>query len=304
MRRTLRTALLSLVGLSTLGAAAGTARAQYVAYGLRPAPGFGGGQQLVRYNTANPAAVTLVGSTGRTETIFALDFRPATGTLYGFNGSTLFTFDLNTGAAAPVAVTSSATDLFSVGFDFNPTVDRIRVVDAAGRNLRVNPADGAAIVDGPYVYAPGDPFAGAAPSFSAVAYTNSLPGATTTTLFGLDRTRGTLVRIASPNGGVVNTVGSLGLGFIPGELDFDIVSVGGTNFGFFTAASIISGGPSALYSVNLDTGASTLVSTVGTGGLRGLAITAVPEPSTWAMVGLGLVLLAGGARVRTRRASV
>ena len=306
MRRIARTVALPLVGLLTLGAATGTAHAQFVAYGLRPAPGAGGGQQLVRFDTANPSVVTVVGATTRAETILALDFRPATGQLYGFNGSSIFTFDLSTGAAVPVAATSSTTDLFNVGFDFNPTVDRIRIVDSSNRNLRVNPTDGTAIVDGPYVYAPGDSLAGSAPRLSAVAYTNNVAGATTTTLFGLDRTRGTLVRITSPNGGAVSTVGSLGLGFLPGELDFDIVTVGGTNVGFFTA-SILTGGPSALYRVNLDTGAATLVGNVGTGGLRGLAIgldtTVVPEPATWALTGLGLVALAGVGRRRARRAS-
>jgi hypothetical protein len=306
MRRIARTVALSLAGLLTLSAAAGTAHAQYTAYALRPAPGAGGGQQLVRYNTADPSMVTVVGSTTRAETILALDFRPATGMLYGFNGSSIFTFDLTTGAAAPVAATSSTTDLFSVGFDFNPTVDRIRIVDGANRNLRVNPVDGATIVDGPYVYAAGDSLAGSAPRLSAVAYTNNVPGATTTTLYGLDRVRGTLVRIASPNGGAVNTVGSLGLNFLAADLDFDIVTVGGTDFGFFTATTLTVG-PTALYRVNLDTGAATLVGTVAGGGLRGFAIapatTVIPEPATVALTGLGLVVLAGIGRRRARRAS-
>jgi hypothetical protein len=300
MRRTVRS-VVSVVGLFTLAASAAPAAAQYVAYGVRPAPGAGGGQQLVRFNTDNPSAVTVVGSTGQTAGILALDFRPATGMLYGFTGSQLLTFDLNTGAATPVATTSTSTDLFNVGFDFNPTVDRIRIVDGSGRNLRVNPVDGAAVVDGAYTYAPGDAFAGQAPAFSAVAYTNNLPGATTTALFGLDRVRGTLVRITSPNGGTVSTVGSLGLGTILGELSFDIVTMGGVNFGYFTAAPIVGGTP-GLFSVNLETGASTFIGSLGTGGLRGLAVTTIPEPGTWALLGTGLAAVGVLARRRTRRA--
>jgi hypothetical protein len=298
MRRTART-LLPALGLLSLSAAATAAHAQYMVYGITAGPG--GAQQLVRFNSANPTAVTTIGLTGANLT--GLDFRPATGTLFGFNGSQLFTVDVNTGAAS-AASTVAPTTGGNVGFDFNPTVDRIRIVDfTAGTNLRVNPDNGVPVVDGPYTYASGDASTGA-PAFSGVAYTNSdTDPATGTTLFGIDGTRGTLVRITSPNGGAVNTVGSLGLNFAPTVTGFDIVTVGSSNFAFFSA--LTTGAVSNFYSLNLDTGAATFVGAVGGAsgvGLQGLAIAAVPEPGTWALLATGLAGLAGVARRRTRRA--
>jgi hypothetical protein len=259
----------------------------------------GGAQQLVRFNSANPSAVTVLGPTGAS--LAGLDFRPATGELYGFNGTQLFTIDLGTGAATPVGAVSSPVAA-SGGFDFNPTVDRIRMVDAAGTNLRVNPTNGVAIVDGPYTYAPGDVRTGAA-TFTAVAYTNSFAGSTATTLFGIDATGETLVRIAAPNGGNVNTVGNLGLGFTPAIAGFDIASVDGTNAAFLVA---INGGAmtSSFYSVNLETGAATSLGVVSApGGLRlqSIAVSTVPEPGTWMLLASGLAGLAVVARRRQGR---
>ena len=53
-----------------------------------------------------------------------------------------------------------------------------------------------------------------------------------------------------------------------------------------------------LYSINLGTGAATLVGTYN-GTLSGLTVSAVPEPATYGMMGLGLL---GMAFMRRRRA--
>jgi hypothetical protein len=306
MRRTVRT-LLPALGLLAAGR---TAHAQYTAYGLVNVAG--AGQQLVSFNTANPSSVSVLGVTGQSLT--GIDFRPATGQLFGFNGSALFTLSTANGAATPVGGGIGQTVAGNVGFDFNPTVDRIRLVGQSGTNLRLNPDNGAvAATDNPYTYAGGDAGAGQTPVFGAVAYTNSLAsafgtGATGTTLFGIDANRGTLVRIDNPNGGTVSTVGSgLGLAANVTVTGFDIVTVGSANFAFLTAVGMGNNAASSLYTVNLATGAATFAGSVGptTGNgrldVQGLAIAptaVVPEPGTWALLATGLAGVAGLARRR------
>ncbi len=98
------------------------------------------------------------------------------------------------------------------GFDFNPVVDRMRVVSDAEQNLRLNPnTGGVAGVDTNLAYAPGDLHAGANPTVTASAYTNNIVGAGVTTLYGIDVGLDVLIRQNPPNGGTLNTVGPLGV---------------------------------------------------------------------------------------------
>ena len=69
-------------------------------------------------------------------------------------GTRLFLVDPATGAATRVG-TGTITISGDVSIDFNPTVDRLRVVSDDGTNLRVNPDTGAATVDGALSYATG-----------------------------------------------------------------------------------------------------------------------------------------------------
>jgi hypothetical protein len=152
------------------------------------------------------------------ETLLGIDFRPVNAQLYGL-GSTgrLYTINLSSGAAAavgaPIATALMGTDF---GFDFNPLVDRIRVVSNAGQNLRLNPNDGTlAATDGML-----NP---ATPMVSAAAYTNNFAGTTTTELLVLDHSTGSLLLQNPPNAGTLLVRGSLGFGFT-GSNGFDIGS--------------------------------------------------------------------------------
>ena len=150
------------------------------------------------------------------EQIKAIDFRPATGQLYGVSDlNRLFIIHTGTGVATPVSMTAftAAINGSLVGFDFNPTVDRIRLVHNE-QNLRLHPKTGMVVaIDG--IINPGDR------TVVAAAYTNILPGSTTTTLYDIDVSSDNLFRQVPPNNGTLELVGSLGL-LATGEGGFDI----------------------------------------------------------------------------------
>ena len=101
---------------------------------------------LLFFDSATPgttSSVTVTGLVGG-DTIRAIDRRPVNGVLYALgSGSRLYSINTATGAATQVgsdgAFTLSGT---AFGFDFNPTVDRIRVTSNIGQDLRLNPNDG------------------------------------------------------------------------------------------------------------------------------------------------------------------
>lgn len=185
------------------------------------------------------------------ETLYGIDFRPATGQLYALGStSRLYTVNLSSGAAAQVGSTQLSPMLMgtSFGFDFNPTVDRIRVVSNMGQNLRLDPNTGlVAATDG--MLNPGTP------SVSAAAYTNNFAGATTTALYDIDFATDSLYLQNPPNNGTLVRVGTLGINVEAGN-GFDIGGASGTAYAILTA-----GGTTRLYMINLTTGAAMMVPT-------------------------------------------
>lgn len=157
------------------------------------------------------------------ERLIGLDTRPANGVVYSLSSAgQLYTVDTDSGKVTAVG-TGISLNGRAIGFDFNPTVDRIRVVTDAGQNLRIVPDTGAlAGTDTNLAYAAGDAAAGETPTVAASGYTNSVAGAASTALYGIDSKRGTLVLqgtapgvtpVVSPNTGQLTTVGRLGLRF-------------------------------------------------------------------------------------------
>ena len=154
-----------------------------------------------------------------------LDVRPANRQLVAVTiASRLYTVSRSrrTVTAIGSAPLTPALSGASFGFDFNPTVDRIRLVSDVGQDLRLNADSGAvAATDKPLVYKAGDAGAGIGPAVLGSAYTSNVRGATTTTLYGIDTRRDALVIQAPPNDGVLSTVGPLGAN-LAGPLGFDI----------------------------------------------------------------------------------
>jgi hypothetical protein len=241
----------------------------YVVYGVTTS------NNLVRFNSTTPGTVLRsVAITGLQagENVVGIDFRPATGQLFGIGStSRLYRIDTFTGAATQVgaagAFTLSGT---SFGFDFNPVPDRIRVTSDADQNLRLNPNDGTlTATDGTLAYAAGDANAGQNPNVVASGYTNSFGGATATTLYDIDSNLDILAIQNPPNNGTLNTVGPLGVN-VSGEAGLDINSGNNTALAALQPAA---GGASSLYRINLTNGAATLVGSIGSGlTVRDIAI--------------------------------
>lgn len=266
-----------------------------------------GGTTLVRYQSNDPSNVTVVGDFGGADMFLdALDFRPATGQLFGYRDFTdaLYTIDLTTAALTQVSagVSAAPTNTFFLGMDFNPTIDRVRVVTDSDQNIVLNPNTGGATAFTDVFYAAGDANEGADPQIIDNAYSNNIAGTgRPTTQYAIDYGLDALVTLAN-NAGTLQTVGALGI-------DTDIYS----GFDIFTALDgsntayallTPTTGAAGLYTINLQTGAATLVGDLG-GNINqvySLAVvpTQVPEPGTFALL-LGLAGF-GGMAMRRRRA--
>lgn len=270
MRR--RVVLAAVAGFaSTLAAFAPPASAEPAVSITPRAP-----QQLVRFDTATPGTATQTPITGlrQQELLRGLDYRPATGEVYGTSSrGSLYIVDVVSGVATRTSELGIPGG-FRYGVDFNPVVDRLRLVNQNDNSFRVNVDTGEVVVDGTLAYAGGDDNAGANPQVTGSAYSNNFAGAGATVLYGLDAGLNTLVTQAPPNDGTLNTIGGLGVPFTP-DNGFDISGATGVAF-----AALTRGGSGNLYRVDLGTGAATLVGPIGAGGpVGGLTILpAAPEP--------------------------
>lgn len=256
--------------------------------------------KLVFFDAASAGTVsrtvTVTGLQGG-ESLLGIDYRPATGRLYGLGSSSrLYLVDETTGAASAVgSAFSMPLAGADFGFDFNPTVDRVRVVSDTGQNLRVHPDTGAiAAVDTALSFATGDPNAGRTPRVGAAAYTNDFQGATVTTLYTIDAGQNVLATqgsgSVSPNSGQLFTIGGLGI---------DVTSVAGfavtpTNRAY-AALNVTGAAPTGLYSIDTTSGAATKIADIGGGEVvKGLAAVISPGgtnvsilPSSARAAGLG-----------------
>jgi uncharacterized protein (TIGR03437 family) len=231
------------------------------------------GNNLITFNQFAPGAIIKTSAiTGLQagENIVGIDFRPRTGQLFAVSSqSRVFTIDPATGAATQVGTMplTPALNGVSFGFDFNPVPDRIRLVSDADQDLRLNPDTGAvAATDGMLAFATGDPNAAANPNVVAAAYTNSFSGTTTTSLYVIDSNLDILAlqgslggAPVSPNTGQLFTVGALGVNTTD-QVGFDITNPGGLALASLTPMGATN---SSLYTINLQTGAATLVGAIG-----------------------------------------
>lgn len=169
------------------------------------------GNTLDKYSTSNPEMVlgsAMITGLQTGESVLGLDFRPKTGQLYALgSNSRVYIVNPNSGVATFAFSFKTASGLqvllsgTSFGFDFNPQVDRLRIISNTGQNLRVVPDNatvgiaGTTFVDGSINPQPA--------SVNGVAYDNNIAGTPSTELYALDVTTDLLYEIKPPNAGTL-----------------------------------------------------------------------------------------------------
>lgn len=284
--------------------------------------GLTAGNALIRFDSANPTAITTTAVTGlgANQTLVGIDFRPRTGQLIGstvMTGSTttsvVTTYSINptTGAATLIgatAATVTGAGQVPTAYDFNPTVDRIRYANTNDINLRLSPVNGAlAATDTNLTPMTVDVIEAAydrnfdrqaLPAPPAMATNGVIP----TTLFVIDRASGQLATLGgingtpSPNAGAIINVGALGVMLsATNGAGFDITidptvsaALNNNGRGRALAALTSTDNITRLYDVNLTTGAATLIGVVGNGTLPLIGLTIVPASAVTVGSGPGV----------------
>ena len=249
--------------------------------------------KLLKFNAGRPgrilASLSITGLQAG-ETLLGIDYRVAKDQLYALGSSgRLYTINEDTAAASVVGMPFSVKlDGTQFGFDFNPTVDRIRVVSNTGQNLRLHPDTGSVVdsnpalegvqTDGKLAYATGVVNFGRSPITVGAAYSYNKADTKITTNFALDAAQGALVTqgsregvvpAVSPNTGQLFTIGKLGMTF--DNAAFDIQAVSDVAF-----AALNSGAAASRWvMIDLKTGAAKSLGTVG-GGERVVGIALEP----------------------------
>lgn len=227
-------------------------------------------QRLVTFSVENPRRPKDVGAVSGLDVDTALvgiDYRVQDGLLYGVgNEGGIYTFTGATGTK----VSQLTVDLEGTAFgvDFNPALDRLRIISSTGQNLNHNLANDTTTEDNDLTY---PPTTTAATGLTAAAYTNNdLDPATGTTLYDLDTALNQAVIQSPPASGLLVPIGSLGVDPAT-DAGFDIHSRTASRpdaNGPLTPGPVISNkgfatlsveGSYRLYRINLFTGAASQI---------------------------------------------
>jgi uncharacterized protein DUF4394 len=218
--------------------------------------------QLLTFNARNPERIKDIQAiTGLPAgvTLRGIDFRPKTGDLYGV-GSDSVVYRVNPGTGIAIAEGPAFTPALrgqAFGVDFNPVVDKIRVVSDDRQNLRLN------VDEGTVLSADADLNPGM-PQVVAAGYENSsfsFTQPTATTLHVVDAASDTLFTQNPPNNGTLTNPRKLRID-VGLNTGFDVA--GANNVGYLSDQSRRG---TELYTVDLTTGKTKSLGRIG-GGKR------------------------------------
>lgn len=225
------------------------------------------GKTMSSFQTNTPGTLNWVaditGFAGSDTRLVGVDIRPKNGVLYGVgNYGGIYTIPNVPGSDSKMHITkvgqlTVALDGVSFGVDFNPAVDRLRIISNTGQNLRHDVDGNSTIKDMPLTLN-GAPATGV----TAAAYTNNDNNTdTATTLFDIDTYNDQVAIQAPANNGTLNPTGKLGVdaGINAGLDIFSDLSGGKTISNAAFATLLPSGGRQSFYMVDPLTGATTLV---------------------------------------------
>jgi len=225
---------------------------------------------LLRFREHSPWLVRSKPITGLAAgvSLQGIDFRPATGDLYAL-GSDRIVYRVNPETAIAVAegpafeTTPTALQGDRIGFDFNPTVDKIRVTSDADDNLRLDPDPGILLMNDTKLTPADVTVVGSAYTNSSFAAFANRPA--TTMLFAYD-TSGKQDRLwlQNPaNAGTLMNPLSTGLD-LGSDVGFDIA--GTANRGYVAGTHSERSG-ARLYTIDVTTGKTRQLGRIGGGSV-------------------------------------
>ena len=298
------------------------AHAAHVAYALG-----NGGNTLVSFGADSPddASGSSITLGGTTLTLDAITFRPETGELYGYSASNnaFYTVDPMTGVATLEFQSDVDLPGGNVSFDFNPTLDAVRIVTANRDNIVFFPEDSrTAANQGVLTFAPADIFydegytANGPVQIVGNGYTNQIgfdaAQDTGTVQYVLDARTDTIGILNNNDGDVDFVMDAMidtdGDGVGDDALSFNVIggfdvftSPAGDNVGY----AVLNG--TEFYELDLGTFVFTLIGEVdgGFGNLRSLAVfvpnaAPVPIPAAGALFAFGAAGLVTARRRKGR----
>jgi uncharacterized protein DUF4394 len=217
---------------------------------------------LVLFGSGNPGTLVRdVPITGMAagSVMLGIDFSPASGALYGVGSdSRVYTIDTLSGAATAVGGTfapAAAGEHFGISFDADGRLTLQGV--ESNQQQTLDPATGAvSSADVELAFGAGDAHAGENPALAASGYYAG-------TMYGIETNANVLVTV-SPSG-ELGTVGEVGFNlYLCSGLDIDSDGTA------YAALSTDTG--NELYTIDLGTGAATLLGDIGGGPVHSIAL--------------------------------